>query len=86
MGFRRFAVYASLSECVCEGQDHLFLVNEAGVKYMNCADQPPVDFEQFLEDVRDRAEMAMSHEHILEVCRLSIGAQAKAQNITAKKY
>ncbi len=69
-----------------EGQDHLFLVDEAGVKHINCADQPLVYFEQFLNDVRDRSETAMTHEHVFEVCRLSLEAQAKAQIITAQKH
>lgn len=65
-----------------EGEDHLFIVNQAGVRHIDCSREKLDYFEQFRADVRDRTETAMSQRHVFEVCRLSLEAQAKATNLT----
>nr|WP_272212037.1 Gfo/Idh/MocA family oxidoreductase [Marinicella sp. W31]MDC2877932.1 Gfo/Idh/MocA family oxidoreductase [Marinicella sp. W31] len=65
------------------GQDHLYLVNQSGVEYLDCSSEPIEYFDQFVADVRDRTETALSQSHVFEVCRLSLEAQSKADNITA---
>ncbi|GHA35955.1 oxidoreductase [Devosia pacifica] len=67
-----------------EGKDHLFLVNKDGVEYIDCSDETLEYFTQFIADVRDRTETAMSQEHVYEVCRLSLEAQTNASNLTSR--
>ncbi|WP_319517573.1 Gfo/Idh/MocA family oxidoreductase [uncultured Martelella sp.] len=67
------------------GKDHLFLVNQAGVEYIDCSAEPIEYFGQFIADVRDRTQTAMSQDHVFEVCRLSLAAQAKAENISPRR-
>jgi predicted dehydrogenase len=64
-----------------EGKDHLFLVNQTGVEYIDCSDVDLDYFAKFSNDVRDRTETAMSQHHVYEVCRLSLEAQSKAVKI-----
>jgi predicted dehydrogenase len=65
------------------GKDHLFLVDDKGVQHIDCSDKPLEYFDQFSADVRDRTETAMRQEHVFEVCRLSLDAQAKAAVIAS---
>ena len=67
-----------------EGENHLFLVNQEGTKYINCADVTLEYFEQFAADVRDRTATAMPQEHVFEVCRLSLEAQQKATTLSSR--
>jgi predicted dehydrogenase len=67
-----------------EGGNHLFIANKTGRRYINCDDVPLEYFDQFTADVRDRTETAMSQEHVFEVCRLSLEAQARATDITPR--
>ena len=67
-----------------EGKDHLFLVNKAGVEHIDCSNEPLDYFTQFIDDVQNRTQTAMSQQHVFEVCRLSLEAQAKATLITKK--
>ena len=67
-----------------EGENHLFLVNQEGTKYINCSDVALEYFEQFAADVRDRTETAMPQEHVFEVCRLSLEAQQKATTLSPR--
>lgn len=66
------------------GGDHLFLVNGAETRYIDCKDVPLVYFDRFVADVAARTETAMSHAHVFEVCRLSLEAQARAVDITPR--
>lgn len=61
-----------------EGKDHLFLVNKSGVEHIDCSGEELDYFRDFIADVRDRTETAMTQAHVYEVCRLSLEAQAKA--------
>jgi predicted dehydrogenase len=65
-----------------EGKDHLFLVDSKGVTHIDCSAEPITYFSDLLADVRDRTETAVSQEHIYEVTRLSLDAQAKALRVT----
>ncbi len=60
------------------GTEHLFLVNNQGTRYINCAGRPLTYFGDFANDVRDRTETAMTQTHCLTVCRLALEAQARA--------
>lgn len=64
------------------GTDHLYIVDKSGVRYIDCSDTKLDYFDQFLADVRDRTETAMPQEHVFEVCRLSLEAQASATDIS----
>lgn len=66
------------------GKDHLFLVNGEETTHIDCSDEKLDYFDAFTADVRDRTQTAMSHEHVYEVCRLSLEAQAKAVRLGAK--
>jgi predicted dehydrogenase len=66
-----------------EGKDHLFLVNETGVQHIDCSSEELTYFKQFLADVRDRTSTSGTHEHVFEVCRLSLEAQAAAESISS---
>jgi predicted dehydrogenase len=61
------------------GQDHLFLVDGKGVRYIDCAGLPLTYFRRFLDDVRNRTETAMAQAHVFEAMRLSLEAQSLAQ-------
>ena len=66
-----------------EGKDHLFLVDNSGVRYIDCSREPLEYFAAFLKDVRDRTETALPQHHVFEVCRLALEAQAKAAVIAS---
>lgn len=65
------------------GKDHLFIADHKGVHHFDCSDEPITYFSDFLADVRDRTETSVPQEHIYEVTRLSLDAQAKATRVTA---
>ncbi|MBM3598060.1 MAG: Gfo/Idh/MocA family oxidoreductase [Alphaproteobacteria bacterium] len=60
------------------GANHLFLVDNKGINYMDCSATPLPFAQQFLVDVIDRTETAMSQEHCFAVCELALTAQARA--------
>jgi len=64
-----------------DGKDHLFLVNKAGVEYIDCSGEELDYFKKFAADVQNRTETAMTQDHVFEVCRLSLEAQTKATKI-----
>jgi predicted dehydrogenase len=61
------------------GSDHLFLVNNAGTRHIDCAGEPFTYFKAFAADVRDRTATAMPQDHVFTVCRLALEAQARAR-------
>jgi predicted dehydrogenase len=63
------------------GTDHLFLVNNAGTRHIDCASEPLTYFRAFAADVRDRSATAMSQRHVFTVCRLALEAQARARHV-----
>jgi predicted dehydrogenase len=60
------------------GTDHLFLVNNGGMRHVDCASEPLTYFRAFAADVRDRTKTAMPQHHVFTVCRLALEAQARA--------
>lgn len=64
------------------GKDHLFLVDGKGVRHMDCSTEQLEYFKNIVADVRDRTETAMTQNHVFEVCRLSLEAQARATMLT----
>lgn len=63
------------------GTDHLFLVDKAGTRHIDCAGEPLSYFRAFLADVRDRTHTAMPQAHVFTVSRLALEAQAKAARL-----
>jgi predicted dehydrogenase len=63
------------------GSDHLFLVDRTGTRHIDGSREPLTYFQNFLSDVRDRTETAMSQSHVFTVCRLALEAQAAATRL-----
>jgi predicted dehydrogenase len=66
-----------------EGANHLFIVDQQGTRYLEC-DQVPMPFAwQFLDDVRNRTETAVSQAHTFLACELALKAELQAVDLTA---
>jgi len=63
------------------GENHLFLVDQKGMQYINCSDVHVPFGEQFLNDVRSRTETAMTHAHCFLASELALRAQAQARRL-----
>jgi predicted dehydrogenase len=63
------------------GTDHLFLVNNAGTRHLDCSGEKLTYFRAFAADVRDRSATAMPQGHVFTVCRLALQAQAGARRV-----
>ncbi len=63
------------------GKDHLFLVNGAGTRYVDCSDADLPYYKNLRRDIFERTETAMTHRHCFKVCELSLRAQAQATRI-----
>ena len=68
-----------------EGGNHLFLVNQKETTYMDCNKEPLPFGEQFVNDVINRTETAMTQEHCFLATELTLKAQANAQKLELKK-
>ena len=68
-----------------EGGNHLYLVNQKETKYMDCNSEPLPFGEQFVNDVINRTETAMTQEHCLLATELALKAQKHAQILKIKK-
>ena len=66
------------------GTDHLFFADQKGTRYIDCSKEPVSYFKNFIADVRDRTETAMTQQHVFTTCRLALEAQAKATRIGFK--
>lgn len=64
-----------------EGRDHLFLVNQTGTHYIDCSGVELPFATQFLRDVQDRTETAMTQAHCFLACELALTAQAQATRL-----
>ncbi|MHB2267085.1 Gfo/Idh/MocA family protein [Aliihoeflea sp. PC F10.4] len=60
------------------GADHLFLVNNAESRHIDCSDIALTYFGDLAADVANRTQNAMTFEHAAEVTRLAIEAQMLA--------
>ncbi len=63
------------------GTNHLFLVDRAGTRHIDCSQEPLTYFRSFVADVESRSETAMKQSHVFTVCRLALAAQANAQRL-----
>lgn len=65
------------------GGNHLYLVNQKETQYIDCNKEPLPFGEQFVDDVVNRTETAMTQAHCLLATELALLAQKNAQVITA---
>jgi predicted dehydrogenase len=66
-----------------EGANHLFIVDQQGTRYLECDNVPMPFASQFLEDVRNRTETAVSQAHTFLACELALKAELTAVDLTA---
>lgn len=64
------------------GKDHLFLVDQKGTRYIDCADQPLLYGKALIADVLDRTETAMPQARCYKAMELALKAQALAEQET----
>jgi len=63
------------------GGNHLFLVDQKGIQYLDCKEVPLPYGSQLISDVLNRTETAMSQAHCFLAAELSLRAQAQAQRL-----
>jgi hypothetical protein len=61
--------------------NHLFLVDQHGVQYVDCAGTDLPYGRQLVADVLDRTETALPQAHVFLASQLSLEAEAKAQRL-----
>ena len=61
------------------GTDHLFLVDGHGERYIAAADTPLTFMRDYLADLHNRTEHAITQAHVFTVSALALHAQAQAQ-------
>lgn len=66
------------------GIDHLFLVDRAGVRRIDCTGEELPYYRQLVADVRDRTQTAMPQAHAFKVTELALTAQALAERAGAR--
>lgn len=64
-----------------EGANHLFLINQENVQYIHCEDVPMTYANLLLDDLRNRTETAMTHDHCFRAMELALRAQAMATRL-----
>ena len=67
------------------GEQHLFLVDNKRTTYMDCKDVPLPFGQQYVDDVLNRTEHAMSQRHSFLASELALTAQAKAVRLNLAK-
>ena len=68
-----------------EGGNHLYLVNQKETKYIDCSKEPLPFGEQFVNDILNRTETAMTQAHCFLATELALKAQKNAQILSFKK-
>lgn len=63
------------------GGDHLFLIDREGVRHVDCADQPRTFGSDFLRDVAQRTQTALSQDHCFAATEIALRAQAQASRL-----
>ena len=63
-----------------DGDNHLFLVDQQGVHYLDCANEPLPFGAQLVHDLEHRSETAVTQAHVFTVCELALKAQMKGQS------
>ena len=67
------------------GGDHLFLVDQKGTKYIDCADQPLPYGERLVDDVLNRTTTADSQSRTFLAMELGLGAQKRARRLSVQR-
>ena len=67
------------------GADHLFVANRTTTRYVDCSGMPVTYYRDFLRDIAERTETAMSQHQTFAVCRLALRAQAQAIRYVARR-
>ncbi len=68
-----------------EGGNHLFLVDKKETRYFDCSKEPLPFGEQFINDVANRTNTAMTQEHCFLATELALKAQQSAKKLVLKK-
>lgn len=68
-----------------EGGNHLFLVDKKETRYIDCSKELLPFGEQFINDVANRTNTAMTQEHCFLATELALKAQERAQKLEFKK-
>jgi predicted dehydrogenase len=63
------------------GQDHLFLVDQKGIRYLDCSDVELPYGRQLVADILDRTETAMPQAHCFLASELALRAEATATRL-----
>jgi len=63
------------------GTDHLFLVDQNGIQYMDCSQVELPYGKQLIADILNRTETAMQQEHCYLASQLALEAEAKAARL-----
>lgn len=63
------------------GTDHLFLVDQSGERYIDASATPLPFLHDYLDDLRNRTEKAVTQVHVFSVSALALTAQAQAQRL-----
>ena len=67
------------------GQDHLFLVDQQEIQYIDCSQVELPYGRQLIADILNRTETAMSQEHCFLASQLALEAEAKATRLGSLK-
>jgi predicted dehydrogenase len=68
-----------------DGGDHLFLVDQKGVRRVECGDVPLLYGQRLVDDVLNRTETAMSQQSCFLATELALKAQKQAQRISRSR-
>jgi predicted dehydrogenase len=68
-----------------EGGNHLFLVDKKETRYIDCKEVPLTFGGQFISDVANRTNTAMTQEHCFLATELALKAQEKAEKLVLRK-
>jgi predicted dehydrogenase len=63
------------------GENHLFLVDNKGMRYLDCSSEPLTYGPRFLDDVENRTQTAMSQTHCFTAMELAIRAQEQSVRV-----
>jgi hypothetical protein len=63
------------------GGNHLFLVDQKGIQYIDCSHRHLPYGQQLIDDIINRTETAMPQEHCFLVSELALQAEAQAQRL-----
>jgi len=66
------------------GTDHMFVANRTNTRYVDCSGLPVTYYRDFIADVAERTQRIMPQQHVFNVCRLALQAQARATRFTAR--